>query len=58
MHNKKGNQIDIAILGFSKSFDTVHHDGILGRLKLLDCLINHAVCQGFKQKKLVSYFRM
>ena len=29
MHNKKGSQIDIAFLDFSKSFDTVPHDGLL-----------------------------
>ena len=26
MHNKKGSQIDIAVLDFSKAFDTVPHD--------------------------------
>ena len=33
MHNKKGSQIDIAVLGFSKVFDTVPHDGLLSKLK-------------------------
>ena len=33
MHNKKGSQIDIAILDFSKAFDTVSHDGLLSKLK-------------------------
>ena len=33
MHNKKGSQIDIAVLDFSKTFDTVPHDGLLSRLK-------------------------
>ena len=33
MHNKKGSQIDIAVLDFSKSFDTVPHDGLLSKLK-------------------------
>ena len=28
MHNKKGSQIDIAVLDFSKAFDTVPHDGL------------------------------
>ena len=29
MHNKKGSQIDIAVLDFSKAFDMVPHDGQL-----------------------------
>ena len=33
MHNKKGSQIDIAVLDFSKAFDTVPHDGVLSKLK-------------------------
>ena len=33
MHNKKGSQIDIAVLYFSKAFDTVHHDGLRSKLK-------------------------
>ena len=33
MHNKKGSQIGIAVLGFSKTFDTVPHDGLLSKLK-------------------------
>ena len=33
MHNKKGSQIDIAVLDFSKAFDTVSHDGLLCKLK-------------------------
>ena len=31
MHNKKGSQIDIAVLDFSKAFDTVPHDYSLTR---------------------------
>ena len=33
MHNKKGRQIGIAVLDFSKTFDTVPHDGLLSKLK-------------------------
>ena len=33
MHNKKGSQIDMAVLDFSKDFDSVPHDGLLSKLK-------------------------
>ena len=33
MHNKKRSQIDIAVLDFSKAFDTVPLDGLLSKLK-------------------------
>ena len=33
MHNKKGSQIDIAVLDFSKAIDKVPHDGLLSKLK-------------------------
>ena len=32
-YNKKGSQIDIAILDFSQTFDTDPHDGLLSKLK-------------------------
>ena len=33
MYDKKGSQIDIAVLDFLKAFDTVPHDGLLSKLK-------------------------
>ena len=33
MHNKKGSQIDIAVLDFTKAFDIGPHSGLLGKLK-------------------------
>ena len=34
MYKKKDSQINMAVLDFSKAFDTVPHDGILSKLKL------------------------
>ena len=33
MYDKKCSQIDIAVLDFSKAFDTAPHDGLLSKLK-------------------------
>ena len=33
MHNKKGSQIDIGVLDFSKAFDMAPYDGLLSKLK-------------------------
>ena len=33
MYDKTGSQIDIAVLDFSKAFDTVPHDGLPSKLK-------------------------
>ena len=33
MLNQKGSQIDIAVLDFSKAFDTVPNDGLPSKLK-------------------------
>ena len=33
MYDKKGSQIDIAVLDFLKAFDTVPNDGLLSKLK-------------------------
>ena len=33
MYDKKGSQIDIAVLDFLKAFEIVPHDGLLSKLK-------------------------
>ena len=33
MYDKKGSQIDIAVLDFLKAFDTVPHASLLNKLK-------------------------
>ena len=43
MYDKKGRQIDIAVLDFSKAFDTVPHDGLLSKLKHYS--IDKNICQ-------------
>ena len=52
MHNKKGSQIDIAVLDFSKAFDTVPHDG-LSKLKHygIDDKIWLWICNFLKNRK-------
>ena len=53
MHNKKGSQIDIAVLDFSKDFDTVPHDGLLSKLKHygIDEKIWLWICNFLKNRK-------
>ena len=53
MHNKKGSQIDIAVLDFSKAFDTVPHDGLLSKLKHygIDYKIWLWICNFLKNRK-------
>ena len=53
MHNKKGSQIDIAVLDFSKTFDTVPHDGLLSKLKHngIDEKIWLWICNFLKKKR-------
>ena len=53
MHNKKGTQIDIAVLDFSKAFDTVPRDGLLSKLKHygIDDKIWLWVCKCLKNRK-------
>ena len=40
MHNKKGSQIDIAVVDFSKAFDTVPHHGLRSKLNQSSTLGN------------------
>ena len=53
MHNKKGSKIDIAVLDFSKAFDTVPHDGLLSKLKHygIDEKIWLWICNFLKNRK-------
>lgn len=53
MYDKKGSQIDVAVLDFSKAFDTVPHDGLLSKLKHygIDKNIWHWISNFLKQRK-------
>ena len=53
MHDKKGSQIDIAVLDFSKAFDMVPHDGLLSKLKHygIDDKIWLWICNFLKNRK-------
>ena len=37
-YDKKGSQIDIAVLDFSKAFDTLPHDGLLSKMIILQII--------------------
>ena len=50
-YNKKGSQIDIAVLDFSKAFDTVPHDGLLSKLKHYDIDDKIWISNFLKQRK-------
>ena len=54
--SKKGSQIDIAVLNFSKAFDTVPHDGLLSKLKHygIDNKISTWISNFLKQRVVVD----
>ena len=51
MHNKRGSQIAIAILDFSKAFDMVPHDGIISKIYGIDEKIWLSIYNFLKNRK-------
>ena len=55
-YKKEGSQIGIAVLDFSKAFETVPHDGLLSKLKHygIDDKIWLGICNFLKQRVVVD----